>query len=166
MSMQPAAIPLMEEPSAHTKVMNWKDRSVAGESQSESSEAVINRFFKAESVVSAKSARSNNRFFKAESVVSSKSMRYPAPAAQRSIAKGSKKGSNNSQDAISVARPFPTDVELQTELRCILNDQDLSKITRKSVRIDLERQFHCDLSSKKDFIKDQIAVILKRTPAS
>ena len=51
---------------------------------------------------------------------------------------------------------FPSDQEILAELRCLLNDLDLSSTTKKQVRVRLEGKFQCDLSSKKNLISTYI----------
>ena len=47
---------------------------------------------------------------------------------------------------------FPSDQEIFAELRCLLNELDLTSTTKKQMRLRLEENFKCDLFSKKDLI--------------
>lgn len=51
---------------------------------------------------------------------------------------------------------FPSDQEILAELRCLLNDLDLTSTTKKQVRVRLEEKLQCDLSSKKNLISTYI----------
>ncbi|TPX64162.1 hypothetical protein SpCBS45565_g06121 [Spizellomyces sp. 'palustris'] len=50
----------------------------------------------------------------------------------------------------------PTDAKIEKEIKRILNDANLQDLTSKKVRSRLQEVFHCDLSEKKEFIKEKI----------
>ena len=130
---------VVEEQSVFSKVMNWKIGS--GSSVSSSAYTPL----KVGSVTSG--ALRNNQ---------AKEMRFPKPA------KGSPSIHSNSQSTVDriVARPFPTDIEILTELRCILNDQNLEETSRKELRVELERRFGVDLKEKKNLIHEELVKML------
>jgi len=50
----------------------------------------------------------------------------------------------------------PTDLELETAVQMILRDADLNSVTKREIRRQLERQFGCDLASRKGVINAAI----------
>ena len=49
---------------------------------------------------------------------------------------------------------FPSDEELVNKLRFLMRQSNLTEITPKILRIELETCFNCNLSQKKQFVKD------------
>jgi DEK C terminal domain len=131
----------IEQQSAFSKVMNWK----IGGGSSVSSSAYTPR--KVGSVASGTPYHLRHS--------QTKEMRFPKPKKVQDPSLHSQ--SQNTADKIQVARPFPTDTEIVSELRCIVNDQNLENTSRKELRTELERRFGFDLSDKKKLIYEELS---------
>ncbi|KAJ3360115.1 hypothetical protein HDU91_004705 [Kappamyces sp. JEL0680] len=127
--------------SLHSKVRNWK---LPGPGSSSSSE---------HSSLSA-------------SMVRKQPLRFPAPSVKDSFSEPDttpekrESRSTASQLEISVVPHCPTDAEIMAELRCLINDANLSTTTTRSLRLALESKFGVDLSHKKEFISNSTKMIL------
>ncbi|KAJ3307378.1 hypothetical protein HDV03_000026 [Kappamyces sp. JEL0829] len=127
--------------SLHSKVRNWK---LPGPGSSSSSE---------HSSLSASMVRKQPLRFPAPSVKDSSSEPDTTPEKRESR-------STASQLEISVVPHCPTDAEIMAELRCLINDANLSTTTTRSLRLALESKFGVDLSHKKEFISNSTKMIL------
>lgn len=105
------------------------------------------------SSVSMSSSRVKDRFFN-RSVKTLPSLNLPAPQMPLS------EYSLNSHDLIVVARPFPSDFQLMTEIRCQLSNNS-GTLTRQQLFDELQLIFECDLTSKLEFINLELAKFLK-----
>ncbi|KAH8725592.1 chitin synthase-domain-containing protein [Phaeosphaeriaceae sp. PMI808] len=55
---------------------------------------------------------------------------------------------------------LPADDVIHQEIRDILSTSDLMTVTKKSVKVELERRFNCDLTLKKQFIGQAVEALL------
>jgi chitin synthase len=96
-------------------------------------------------------------------------MQYLAPASNRNSMMATSSVVGNRMSWMSAAPSemhgmmnFPTDAEIQHQVKVILSTADLMTVTKKKVREELARHFGgIDLSSKKDFIHQCIDAVLK-----
>ena len=61
---------------------------------------------------------------------------------------------------MSQAANLPADEVIHQEIRDILSTSDLMTVTKKSVKVELERRFQCDLTLKKQFIGQAVEALL------
>lgn len=66
----------------------------------------------------------------------------------------------NREGSYGVAAGIPPDHMLESDVRAILAQADLSQITKKQIRLQLERKYQCSLVSKKEVLNGTIERVL------
>lgn len=68
--------------------------------------------------------------------------------------------STQASEKVLIEKYAPTDEEISSVVRKILSSGDLTRITKRSVRAELEQHFDCSLRDRKEYISSVIEAIL------